>query len=339
MIHKYKTRKIGIFRNSIFIRLSYPNSFKSYWNSYFLFFKDRILAALLLSLVFVLFGSGINLNQFKLAYYTKSTPFLKLISPMLVNIPEPPRSSVSTQNQKIVFKGPNTQKKVALTFDADMTSQMKIDLNSGHIASYYDKELINTLRVTGTKATLFLSGMWIESYADVARSLARNNLFELANHTYSHPAFEGQCYGLTHVRDSQKIAELQKTQKLLKDITGFDNKLFRFPGGCYSKIDLNTVKKTGQVAIQWDVAGRDGFNSDVANIVTNVVDNVKNGSIIVLHMNGYPNEPATAKALPLIISTLREKGYEFVTVSELLGIKNNKSLNIAEYINTNKYGL
>ncbi len=46
-----------------------------------------------------------------------------------------------------------------------------------------------------------------------------------------------------------------------------------------------------------------------------------NGSIILLHMNGTPTAPKTAEALPMIISTLKARGYEFVKVSELLGLK------------------
>ena len=125
---------------------------------------------------------------------------------------------------------------------------------------------------------------------------------------------------------------MEKTQKLLKGILGYDNKLFRFPGGCYSEKDLDIVSSTGQVAIHWDVAGQDGFNTNTTAIVSNVVDNVKNGSIIVLHMNGYPNEPATATAIQLIISALNQQNYEFVTVSELIGTRSKKPNDIKKIL-------
>ncbi|HVF68931.1 MAG TPA: polysaccharide deacetylase family protein [Xanthomonadales bacterium] len=255
------------------------------------------------------------------AYLTKEINLPKSVYYSLLGQKKENKKIVEPKADGIVFHGPRTHKKVALTFDADMTPQMLKDLSSGTVESYYDRNLIDILNQTNTKATLFLSGMWIEHYGSVARELHSNPLFELANHTYSHPGFTGVCYGLTLVEELRKVHELEKTQKLLKAVTGFDNKLFRFPGGCFSSPDLDLVTKTGQVAIQWDVAGQDGFNSDTQNIVSNVVDNAKNGSIIVMHMNGYPNEPVTSQALPLIITSLRERGFEFVTVSELLDMK------------------
>lgn len=318
---KHKNVKLNIFGVKVLIRISYPRKKKKksdpkikfynlHLNKYLYF---ALFLPLLISLSFLLKD-----NLIVPSYATANTKLLSLISPALSFVPDKYPSPPPKPKEEIVFHGPTQKKQVALTFDADMTPQMKLDLQTGYVKSYFDNNLIKILEETGTKATLFLSGMWIESYRDQARSLSRNSLFELGNHTYSHPAFEGACYGLPLAENSHKNEELQKTQKLLKDLSGFDNKLFRFPGGCYSKADLEMVAKTGQTAIQWDVAGQDGFNGNTEQIISNVTDNVKNGSIIVMHMNGYPNEPATAAALPLIISILHEKGYEFVTVSELL---------------------
>jgi peptidoglycan/xylan/chitin deacetylase (PgdA/CDA1 family) len=78
------------------------------------------------------------------------------------------------------------------------------------------------------------------------------------------------------------------------------------------------MQAKGIQSIQWDVVGGDGFNMSTENIVHNVIDNVQNGSIIVLHMNGFPNDPKTTEALPEIIATLKNRGYEFVTLSKLL---------------------
>ncbi len=259
------------------------------------------------------------IKQNDIAYSTRQIPFLNDVYSSVTH-PKKYIKPVEKKTESIVFHGDRVKKRIALTFDADMTSEMVKDLKDGKVESYYDNGLIDLLNNTQTKATLFLSGMWIEEYRDVALNLSQNSLFELANHSYSHPGFDGDCYGLRPVRDEDKIPEIVKTQMLLKELTGAENKLFRFPGGCYSQPDLETTKKIGVIPIQWDVAGKDGFNEDMISIVANVVSNVKNGSIIVLHMNGYPNEPETANALPFIISTLRENGYEFVTVSELLSL-------------------
>lgn len=224
----------------------------------------------------------------------------------------------SLLSEQVIFHGDRMKKEIALTFDADMTPSMKSLVEQGKVASYYDKRIIDTLNSTQTKATLFLSGMWIEMYKNETKELAENSLFELASHSYSHPSFHGTCYGLSQITDNQDQEEIQKTQDLLQEVTGVTNTLFRFPGGCYDQSDITTLYKNNLTAIQWDVAGLDGFNENVESIENNILHRIQNGSIIVLHMHGGPNAPKTADALPVIIASLKEKGYQFVTVSELL---------------------
>lgn len=218
----------------------------------------------------------------------------------------------------VIMNGSRDKKEIALTFDADMTYGMDRDLHTGVVASYINRDLINILVNTQTPATMFLSGLWIQDYPEETRLLAQNPLFELANHSYSHPTFEGYCYGLPKMEPLTMQEEIDFTQELLKSYTGVDNKYFRFPGGCVSQEALNYMRSKGIQTIQWDAAGDDGFNDNSDQIIHNVIDRVQNGSIIVLHMNGYPNDPKTSEALPIIIKTLKNRGYTFVKISDLL---------------------
>lgn len=332
MTGKYKFRVLG---HRVTIRIE-STSKKSTKTNQFAFLHKFIFSLCTIGIILFAFYYAIN-NYLITSYYTKPFTPISSVNPFLGSVQKVDMVKNKKIKDKIVFNGPRNSKKIAFTFDADMTPEMEKDLTTKYVDSYYDSDLINILIQTKTKATLFMSGLWIESYHDTAKNLAKNPLFELGNHTYSHPAFHNACYGLTQVRDDQKSGEIIKTQKLLKTITGFDNKLFRFPGGCYSEDDLDLVSKTGEIAIQWDVAAQDGFNGDTEQIISNVVDNVKNGSIIVMHMNGYPNEPETAHALPIIITALKEKGFEFVTVSELIGIDKTEPLSIKNLFGLNIY--
>src|SRR5882672_6919070 len=91
-------------------------------------------------------------------------------------------------SDQIIWHGPRNKKEVALTFDADMTPVMVDWLHSGKVETYNDPQSITYLIEHNIKATFFLTGLWIESYPDVTRELAENSLFELENHTYSHPS-------------------------------------------------------------------------------------------------------------------------------------------------------
>lgn len=226
----------------------------------------------------------------------------------------------SQSSDKVILHGDRNKKQIAITFDAEMTYGMKDALISHKVASSYDSRIIDTLTKTQTKATLFLTGMWVQLYPDVAKKLAQNPLFEIGSHSYIDSSYAGSCYGLKPTADSEDLEEIETTQKILRDTLGVQNKLFRFPGGCYDDYDIKAVSDiAGLKIVHWDVVGGDGFNDNAASIVTAVVSHVQNGSIIVLHMNGAPTAPKTADALPEIIKELKAKGFTFVKVSELLG--------------------
>lgn len=225
-----------------------------------------------------------------------------------------------TQPSNVIFHGPRDQKKIALTFDAEMTDGMKAELLSGKVKSSYNKAIIDILNRTQTKATLFLTGMWIELYPDVTRELSNNPLFELGSHSYTDSSYHGFCYGLKQIPKTLAIEEIGATEKLLREHARIDNRLFRFPGGCYTPEDVKLVNQADDIVVHWDVVGADGFNQNSQQIVNNVVGNTQNGSIIILHMNGAPTAPKTAEALEPIITVLKNKGFEFVKVTELLGL-------------------
>ena len=228
--------------------------------------------------------------------------------------------TIGSKSANVIFHGPRNKKKIALTFDAEMTDGMKATLLSGAVKTSYNKKIIDVLNETHTKATLFLTGLWIELYPDATKEFSTNPLFELGSHSYTDSSYYGFCYGLKQIDSTLKIEDVGATEKLLHKHAGINNQLFRFPGGCYTPADVKLVNEAGDTVVHWDISGADGFNNNTNQIIHNVVDNAQNGSIIVLHMNGAPTAPKTAEAIPEIISKLKAKGFEFVKVSELLGL-------------------
>lgn len=218
----------------------------------------------------------------------------------------------------VISNGARDKKVVALTFDADMTPSMKKELEEGKVKSWYNEKIVQILTNERVPATFFLTGLWIEMYSKETKGLAANPLFELANHSYSHPTFLTICYGLTLIPDSKDEEEVTKTQVLLKQVTGVDNHLFRFPGGCFEKSDAVIVHNLGLDIVGWDVKSDDGFNTNTVRIINNVLRRAKNGSIVLMHLHGGNNAPQTDEALIPIIKGLKEKGFSFVKVSDLI---------------------
>jgi peptidoglycan/xylan/chitin deacetylase (PgdA/CDA1 family) len=111
---------------------------------------------------------------------------------------------------------------------------------------------------------------------------------------------------------------VEKTDDLLKHYAVSYKKYFRFPGLCSDAQAMKTVEEQGYSVIGGDVDGADAFEKSPKWVASDVVSHVRPGSIVVLHMHGGPNAPATAGALPDIIAKLRSEGYTFVKVSDLL---------------------
>jgi peptidoglycan-N-acetylglucosamine deacetylase len=219
---------------------------------------------------------------------------------------------------EVIEHGKRDKKEVALTFDADMTYGMLNLLNNGSAKSWYNKPAIDYLNQENIKATIFFAGLWVKAYPKNAKEIAQNPLFEIGNHSFSHPAFTLNCFGLPFLPDGNDKNEVDNAQKIIIQTTGVIPELFRFPGGCYEKVDLDMVSRLGLTVVHWDTVAEDGLNENTQSIVDNVERNVQNGSIIVMHLNNGTLAPKTYFALLQIVPDLKRQGYNFVKVSDLL---------------------
>jgi peptidoglycan/xylan/chitin deacetylase (PgdA/CDA1 family) len=202
-----------------------------------------------------------------------------------------------------VTHGDRSRPYIALTFDACQTP----DRPTG-----YDEAIINILTETETPATLFLGGLWMQWHPTQTQALAANPLFELANHSWSHPDF-------TRLNPEEMSAEIVRTQQIMYTLTGQQATLFRFPFDLYPDEAVAVVSQHGLRVISGDVITGDADPNVLAQaIVHQVTAQVENGSIVMMHMNARGWH--TAEALPVVIRQLREEGYTFVTVSQLLGL-------------------
>ncbi|BFO16523.1 polysaccharide deacetylase family protein [Streptomyces sp. KM77-8] len=219
--------------------------------------------------------------------------------------------------------GPRTgDRTVALTFDADMTADQGARAAAGE---HFDHpRLIATLRALKVPATVFMTGRWAEEYPDQARSIGRDPLFEVANHSYSHYAFTGDCYGLPTVSADRMRADVERAYDVFRKVGVPDAKpYFRFPGGCYDRTALKALTPAGVTAVQWDVVGGDAFATDAKAVAAQVLEGVRPGSVVVLHCTRSA-APTTERAVREAVPELRRQGYRFVKVSELIAAANGR---------------
>lgn len=212
--------------------------------------------------------------------------------------------------------GRPAEKVVALTFDADMTADQGARAASGE--RFDNPELITRLRRLKVPSTVFMTGRWAEEYPAQAKAIGTDPLFEIANHSYSHYAFSAPCYGLPVVDRAAMTRDVERAFSAFRT-AGARNVVpyFRFPGGCYDDATLRALAPANVTAVQWDVVSGDAFATDADAVAEQVLDGVRPGSLVVMHCTRSA-APATEAAVRRIVPELRERGYRFVKVSELM---------------------
>jgi peptidoglycan/xylan/chitin deacetylase (PgdA/CDA1 family) len=184
--------------------------------------------------------------------------------------------------------GPRISKLVALTFD-----------DGPHPAT---RTILNHLRDYNVPATFYMTGSLAPSRPDLLRRM-RAEGHELANHSYNHEAYPG-------------TASLRRTSQRIYGIAGYRPCTFRPPYGAVNRALVNRAGALGMSTIIWDIDTRDWESHNTSSIIR-IGSSGGPGSIVLMHDGGGGNY-ATASAVPQIIRNYRARGYEFVTVDELL---------------------
>lgn len=166
--------------------------------------------------------------------------------------------------------------------------------------------ILEALTDEGVRATFFAVQFWIEKYPDYAKKILSAGS-EIGTHSSTH--------GYMSKQSAEQIKqELTTSSAAIEKITGEKVRLFRPPYGDYDDELVKTASELGFYTVQWDVDSLDWKNLSAADIAERVIGGVKSGSIILLHNNGLH----TAEAVPIILQTLKSKGFSFVPVSELI---------------------
>ena len=202
-------------------------------------------------------------------------------------------AGMSSRRSLPIYSVETQEKKVAISFDCAWG------------VDYTDK-LLSIMEQNEVKCTFFAVQFWVEKYPEYAQKIVDAG-HELGTHSRTHSY-------MSKLSESAIKDELKTSAEAIERATGQKVTLFRAPYGDYNNLLIDTAKSMGLYTIQWDVDSLDWKNLSATEIALRVVNGVKNGSIILCHNNGLH----TAEALPMIFSTLKNRGYQFVPIGSLI---------------------
>ena len=213
----------------------------------------------------------------------------------LANIPKPPEPKPEPAPAPAApTPAPTTGNKViALTFDDG--------------PGPYTAHLLDILDQYGAKATFFLIGSKVSGQASVVRSIqARGH--QLGNHSWSHPE-------LPKLSVDQIAGEIDRTNEAIRQATGVKPSILRPPYGAVNGVVLEQLRLRNMSSILWSVDTRDWADRNSQIVCSRAVAGARNGAVILMH----DIHPTSVNAVPCILDSLKQQGYSFVTVQNLIG--------------------
>jgi peptidoglycan-N-acetylglucosamine deacetylase len=195
-----------------------------------------------------------------------------------------------------VYYGNTRLPEIALTFDDGPNP-------------VYTPQVLAILQTYRVKATFFDVGYLVKDFPGIVRQEFLQG-HSIGNHSWSHPQ-------LTRLSAAGIASQLVSTSDAIQAVTGTRPTIFRPPYGSYNRIVFDLALRQNLSTILWNNEARDWTLPGVNAIVYRILTLARNGGIILLH-DGGGFRYQTVAALPIIITALRQRGFTFVTIPQLL---------------------
>ena len=194
-------------------------------------------------------------------------------------------------------RGPSTHPYVAMTFD-----------DGPHPKN--TPRLLDMLRARNIRATFYVIGKNVDRYPEIVRRIVAEG-HEIGNHTYTHR-------NLKSLNAAQVREEMQKTQDAIVRAAGVKPRTMRPPyGSLYTKQRATIFNEFGYPTIMWSVDPNDWKRPGASVVTSRILNGADNGAIILAHDLHAP----TVDAMPATFDGLLKRGFQFITVSQMLTLK------------------
>ncbi|KUG03205.1 polysaccharide deacetylase [hydrocarbon metagenome] len=199
-------------------------------------------------------------------------------------------------NSSIIFsRGDIYSREIALTYDCG-------------VERGYAAEILEVLKTHEVRATFFITGEWAEKNADLSQRIVSEG-HEIGNHSYNHS-------DLTKLSLEDLIRQIAEADNAIYKVTRERPRpLFRLPFGSYSRQVLYILREMGyEYCVHWSLEIQDFRRRTASSIANQILQNVRNGDVILMNALGK----GTAEASGLAVPELKKQGYGFVTVGNML---------------------
>ena len=203
---------------------------------------------------------------------------------------------VFAQTSNVYHRIESNDKKIALTFDDGPHPRIT-------------RQILEILDEYGIRATFFVIGQNAVNYPDTMKLLVESGC-EIGNHTYSHENFR-------NMSPYEMQEEFKRCTEILRERFSVEPTLIRPPQGVCAEGVYSTASEMDYDIILWSIDTRDWAHTSASDIAQNILCNARGGDIILMH-DYIAGKSGTCEALRIIIPELLSRGYEFVTVGELI---------------------
>jgi peptidoglycan/xylan/chitin deacetylase (PgdA/CDA1 family) len=204
--------------------------------------------------------------------------------------------SAESITAKVYSKKRDKAGKVALTFDDGPHPR-------------YTPQIISILKEYDITATFFIIGTNAILYPEALDVISEYGC-EIGNHTFSHE-------NLLNKTQADVIKELSECENAVSSKNNTLSKIFRPPQGAYTQEVEAAAASLGYSIILWSIDTEDWAHTPSSVIVDKVLSSLEDGDIILMH-DYTSGKNTTCDALRILIPAILKRGYEFVTVSELI---------------------
>lgn len=197
----------------------------------------------------------------------------------------------------------NGDKVIALTFDDGPWDQQT-------------DEILDILEQNDAKATFFTVGQCISGHEKELQRAADMGC-EIGTHTWDHAEGSGQGVSLIKMSTDERKQEVQKGLEAIKNATGQEaSTIFRCPGGNFDTSVATDLEGIVTAEIGWNVDTTD-WKKPGADVIAQRIQSAGPGNIILMH-DGGGDRSQTVEGLRQALPKMKEQGYSFITVQELL---------------------